>query len=90
MYNFPKNVEDEAMDLFVSKKFDFFIKSSGIYNTAQYRYPILANRLIEKLPPYYRRRIIKNNKLRRMDRAIIKAFCNDFIWLHRLYKPGKK
>jgi hypothetical protein len=89
-FSVPQHLKHEQLDLYITRKYDHYVKSNGWTNSAAYRYPILARRLMERLPPYYRRRIIKKNKLRKMDRAIIKAFCNNFIWLYRLYKPGKK
>jgi hypothetical protein len=86
----PQHLKGEELDLFVTRKYDDYIKSSGWINNANYRYPLLAHRLLERVPPYYRRRIIKKIKLRKMDRSIINAYCNSFIWIYRLYKPGKK
>ena len=86
----PQHLKGEDLDLFVTRKYDDYIRSSGWINSAYFRYPMLAKRLMERIPPYYRRRILKKNKLRKMDRAIINSYCNSFIWLYRLYKPGKK
>jgi hypothetical protein len=89
-FSIPQHLKGEELDLFVNKKYDNYIRSSGWGDSASFRYPLLARRLLERVPPYYRRRILKKNKLRKMDRAIINAFCNSFIWLYRLYKPGKR
>lgn len=89
-FNIPKNLDEEGVENFVVKRQEHYTYSSGIANHPNYRYPFAANRLLETIPPHLKRRILKNNRMRRMDRSIINAFCNQFIWMNRLYKPGKK
>jgi hypothetical protein len=89
-FSVPQHLNGENLDMFVTKRYDHYIRSSGWSDSAYFRYPMLARRLMERVAPYYRRRILKKNKLRKMDRAIINSYCNTFIWLYRLYKPGRK
>ena len=71
----------------VAKKYEEFLKLNKMTRLPIYMFPKQANRLMERPRPHEKRNMIRKESLRKRDRAIIKAYCDFFMFTNRRYKP---
>jgi hypothetical protein len=75
---------------YIANKYDNYLKYSQATKTAEFNFPAYAKRLSERQRPCEVRKQKREDQFRKRDFAIVKDFCNWFMWSQAAYKPPVK